>query len=284
MDARARRDRRLAVLIVLPLGAFIAVFLLVPTVVVLQRALSLDGGLGADALRRAITDAQRTWFLDAVAVCAVSALLGGLLGVLMALAVASRTRPRWLRSALTTWATNGSGVGGVPLAFAFVATIGVQGVLTRLLTEAGLDLDPGDATPGGFWPLVAVYLYFQVPLMLLVMLPAAASMPRAWRDAARVLGSSPARYWRSVGVPVLAPAALGGAVLLFVTAFTAHATARVLDTEHRLLPDRIRLLVHGDTAQDDVGMTTVAWVIALLLCSLLLSTVLQRRTLRWTSQ
>lgn len=282
MDRLARRDRRLAVLVVAPLAIFLGAFIVLPTVVVLQRTLALGGGVGVDAVRRAITGVERAWFVDAVVVGAVSAVLGGIIGLLLALAVVGRRRPRWLHAALDSWSSTGSGVGGVPLAFAFVATIGVQGVLTRLLGSAGLDLVPGDAPAGRFWLLVAVYLYFQVPLMLLVMLPAAASLPRTWREAAAMLGSSPVRYWRTVGAPVLAPATLGGIVLLFVTAFTAHATARVLETGSRLMPERIRLLLHGETAQDDVGLATVAWVIALLLCSLLLSTMLQRRTLRWT--
>ena len=282
MDPSARRDRRVAVLVIVPLALFVAVFVLVPTAAVLRRTLSLDGDLGAGALHRAATAVERAWFVDAIAVCFVSAVLGALIGLLLALAVVRQRRPRWLHPALASWAHTGSGIGGVPLAFAFVATIGIQGALTRVL--AGVGLGPGADAPGSFWPLVVVYLYFQVPLMLLIMLPVAASVPRTWREAAAVLGASATDYWRAVGAPVLAPAALGGAVLLFVTAFTAHATARVLDADGRLSTARIGPSIHGDVAAEELGLATVAWVVALLACGLLVSTVLQRRTLRWTTR
>lgn len=283
MRGSLRRDSGLAALIIVPLAVFIAVFVLLPTGIVIHSALTLDGHIGVDALRRTLTDAERAWFLQATLICAVSSVLGGLLGVLLAVAVAGLEGPRWLRRGLSAWSSGRSRVGGVPLAFVFVATIGVQGVLTRLLTAFGVPVRTDDATVG-FWPSVLVYVYFLVPLMVLVVLPAAVSLPRTWREAAALLGCGPVRYWRIVGGPVLTPAVIGGVLLLFVSAFTAHATARVLDTSDRLLPERIRHVLQAGSAQDDLGLVTISWTIALLLCSLLLTTALQRRTLRMTSR
>ncbi|MFN8170966.1 MAG: ABC transporter permease subunit [Candidatus Nanopelagicales bacterium] len=281
MRGSVGRDARLAALVIVPLVLLVGVFVLLPTAIVVHDALTLDGRLGVDALRRTVTDAERVWFVETTVICAVSAVIAGVLGLLLALAVVGRRRPRRLHRLLTSWAATRSRIGGVPLAFAFVATIGVQGVLTRVLVDLGVPVRRDDGTVG-FWPMVLVYLYFLVPLMLLVVLPAAASVPRTWSEAAAALGCSRWRYWRCVGTPVLAPAAAGGVVLLFVTAFTAHATARVLEASDRLVPERIRHVLNGESAQDDLALATIVWMLALLLCSVLLTTALQRRTLRMT--
>ena len=204
--------------------------------------------------------------------------------ILLALTVRSLQRPRWLRPTLDSWSAVASQLGGVPLAFAFIATIGAQGVLTRLLKGIGIDANDYGISPTGFWGLVFVYLYFQIPLMFLVMLPAVNGLRSTWREAASVLGASGLRYWRSVGVPILAPAALGGALLLFVNAFTAYATAYVLNPSGALVPLQIRFVLQGNviSGEQDLGNAIVAWVIVLLLASLVAMTLLQRRTLMWT--
>ena len=172
-----------------------------------------------------------------------------------------------------------------PLAFAFIATIGAQGILTKLLMNIGIDLRDLGVSPTGFWGLVVVYLYFQIPLMFLVMMPAVVGLKDTWREAAAIMGASPARYWRKVGVPILTPAALGGMLLLFVNSFTAYATAYVLNPGGALVPLQIRFLLQGNviTGEEDLGNAIVAWVIALLLTSLLVMTLLQRKTLKWTN-
>ncbi len=279
-----RQDRRLGLLVVAPFVAFVAVFLVYPTVIVLFKAVTPGGSLGVDALQRALSGTYRTGFMNSIALAGTSAVIGGTIGILLALTVRSLQRPRWLRPTLDSWSAVASQLGGVPLAFAFIATIGAQGVLTRLLKGIGIDASDYGISPTGFWGLVFVYLYFQIPLMFLVMLPAVNGLRSTWREAASVLGASGLRYWRSVGVPILAPAALGGALLLFVNAFTAYATAYVLNPSGALVPLQIRFVLQGNviSGEQDLGNAIVAWVIVLLLASLVAMTLLQRRTLMWT--
>jgi putative spermidine/putrescine transport system permease protein len=274
----------LGLLVVAPFVAFVAVFLVYPTVIVLFKAVTPGGSLGVDALQRALSGTYRTGFINSIALAGTSAVIGGTIGILLALTVRSLQRPRWLRPTLDSWSAVASQLGGVPLAFAFIATIGAQGVLTRLLKGIGIDASDYGISPTGFWGLVFVYLYFQIPLMFLVMLPAVNGLRSTWREAASVLGASGLRYWRSVGVPILAPAALGGALLLFVNAFTAYATAYVLNPSGALVPLQIRFVLQGNviSGEQDLGNAIVAWVIVLLLASLVAMTLLQRRTLMWT--
>ena len=274
----------MGLLVVAPFVAFVAVFLVYPTVIVLFKAVTPGGSLGVDALQRALSGTYRTGFINSIALAGTSAVIGGTIGILLALTVRSLQRPRWLRPTLDSWSAVASQLGGVPLAFAFIATIGAQGVLTRLLKGVGIDASDYGISPTGFWGLVFVYLYFQIPLMFLVMLPAVNGLRSTWREAASVLGASGLRYWRSVGVPILAPAALGGALLLFVNAFTAYATAYVLNPSGALVPLQIRFVLQGNviSGEQDLGNAIVAWVIVLLLASLVAMTLLQRRTLMWT--
>jgi len=274
----------MGLLVVAPFVAFVAVFLVYPTVIVLFKAVTPGGSLGFDALQRALSGTYRAGFINSIALAGTSAVIGGTIGILLALTVRTLQRPRWLRPTLDSWSAVASQLGGVPLAFAFIATIGAQGVLTRLLKGIGIDASDYGISPTGFWGLVFVYLYFQIPLMFLVMLPAVNGLRSTWREAASVLGASSLRYWRSVGVPILAPAALGGALLLFVNAFTAYATAYVLNPSGALVPLQIRFVLQGNviSGEQDLGNAIVAWVIVLLLASLVAMTLLQRRTLMWT--
>lgn len=284
MRSVVRRDNRLAVLVIAPFALFVGLFLVYPTAVVLYRAFTPHGSLSFDSLQHALSGTYRTGFVNSIALSGASALLGGAIGLLLALIVRGLTRPRWLHPSLESWSAVASQLGGVPLAFAFIATIGTQGILTKVLMNFGISLSDYGVSPTGFWGLVVVYLYFQIPLMFLVVMPAVGGLRETWREAAAIMGASPFRYWRTVGIPILTPAVLGGMLLLFVNAFTAYATAYVLNASGALVPLQIRFLLQGNviTGEEDLGFAIVAWVIALLLCSLLIMTLLQRRTLRWT--
>lgn len=285
MRTMFRREGRLGILVLAPFAAFVALFLVYPTIVVLLKAVTPGGTLGVDALQRALTGTYRTGFVNSIALSGTSAVIGGVIGILLAATVRSIHRPRWIRPTLDSWSAVASQLGGVPLAFAFIATIGAQGILTRLLKGIGINASDYGISPTGFWGLIVVYLYFQIPLMFLVMLPAVNGLRATWREAAAVLGASGLRYWRTVGVPILAPSALGGTLLLFVNAFTAYATAYVLNPSGALVPLQIRFVLQGNviSGEEDLGNAIVAWVITLLLVSLVAMTLLQRRTLAWTT-
>ena len=81
-----------------------------------------------------------------------------------------------------------------------------------------------------FWGVVLAYVYFQIPLMILVVAPAIDGLKLEWREAAESLGANNVTYWRRIGLPVLTPALLGAFFLLFVNAFSAYATAQALSS------------------------------------------------------
>jgi len=278
-------DGRLAALVIVPFLLFMGLFLLLPSGVVIVQALTPDGQPGLSAVRAALSGSYGRGFWNSTVLSLTSAAIGGALGICAAAAVRGLQRPEWLRSGIDSWSAVASQLGGVPLGFAFIATLGAQGVLTRLFAEGGIDLAGLGVTVTGFWGLVVVYLYFQIPLMFLVMVPALNGVRRSWQEAAAVLGAGPATFWWRIGIPILAPAALGGMLLLFVNAFAAYATVYVLNPSAQLVPLQIRFLLQGNiiSGEEDLGNALVACVMALLLASLLIMTAAQRRTMRWVS-
>jgi len=281
---RLDSDTRIGLYVAIPFFAFIGLFLVYPTIAIINSALSPgEDGFSMTALGQALSGSYRQGFLNSTALAATTALIGGVLGLTLAAIMRSLERPRWLHSTLDSWSAVASQLGGVPLAFAFIAAIGTQGLLTKLFGQLGININDFGVSPTGFWGLVVVYLYFQIPLMFLVSLPAMNGLRQTWREAAALMGASASRYWLRVGVPILAPAAIGGMLLLFVNSFAAYATAYVLNPGGALVPLQIRFLLQGNviSGEEDLGYAIVTWVIVLLLASLFLLTYLQRRTLRW---
>jgi putative spermidine/putrescine transport system permease protein len=216
----------------------------------------------------------------------LTALIGGVVGTLLTYAVSTLQRPRFLKSAMSTFSGVASQFGGVPLAFAFVASIGSAGLVTNLLGKVGLDLYGTGFSLLSFSGLAIVYLYFQIPLMLIIMTPAVEGLRQSWREAAEGLGASTFQYWARVGIPLLAPAFIGGVVLLFANAFAAYATAQVLTSGSvNLVPIQIGYFVQGNVfaGQSQVGYALALGMIVVVSLALAVNIALQRRVSRWAS-
>lgn len=254
--------------------------------VVLQAFQGADGGFTLDNVATATQAQYRSAFLTSGLLSLVTALIGGVLGTLLTYAVSTLERPRFLKSAMSTFSGVASQFGGVPLAFAFVASIGSAGLLTSLLAKIGIDLYGTGFSLLSFSGLVIVYLYFQIPLMLIIMTPAVEGLRRSWREAADGLGASTFQYWARVGIPLLTPAFIGGVVLLFANAFAAYATAQVLTSGSvNLVPIQIGFFVQGNVfaGQSQVGYALALGMIVVVSMALAINIVLQRRVARWAS-
>ncbi|GAA3554718.1 MULTISPECIES: ABC transporter permease [Streptomyces] len=281
------KRRRRAVggrLAVLPLLVFTALAFGLPALAMLNGAFTVkDPATGAtsytaDNLTNSLQGAYLTALLGSVKLSAVSAALGALLGLPLAQAVVT-SRFRALREAVLTASGVLANFGGVPLAFAFVATLGNAGVLTRHLglSDKGWDLY-------SFWGLVLVYLYFLIPLMVLTITPALEGLRSQWREAAQNNGATTVQYWRHVALPVLLPTLLGGFVLLFGSAFAAYATAAAMvGSSIPLVTLQIADALSGNVL---VGQENVALALSLdmvLVAGLVMAVYLplQRRSARW---
>ncbi|MBX3014102.1 MAG: ABC transporter permease subunit [Caldilineaceae bacterium] len=219
-----------------------------------------------------------------IRVSAVTALGGGLLGFLLAYAITLGHAPAWLRALLTTFSGVASNFAGVPLAFAFVSTLGRTGFVTVLLADwLGFNLYRTGFTLYSFAGLSLTYLYFQFPLMVLIMTPALEGLKREWREAADNLGATGAQYWRLVGLPILLPSLLGAMILLFGNAFGAYATALALTGGRlNLVTILIGAQIRGDVLHDpNLGYALALGMVVIMGLSIALYSWLQRRAERW---
>ncbi len=164
-----------------------------------------------------------------IKVSAVSAVVGAIFCFFLAYAAIAGGVSRWIRPTLMTFSGVASNFAGVPLAFSFLATLGRTGLVTALLIKY---LDFNIYSTGfnllSFSGLVITYLYFQIPLMVLIMAPAIDGLKREWREASTILGATTWQYWRYIALPVLWPSLFGTTLLLFANAFGAIATAYAL--------------------------------------------------------
>jgi putative spermidine/putrescine transport system permease protein len=280
-----RRRPSLAWLGTVPFFAYTLLFLFLPAFDVLVGAFkSVDGGWTLDNIRALFHQPYINAFKTSIEVSAVTAIVGGLLGLAIAYAAIRDGTPRWIRSGLTTFSGVAANFGGIPLAFAFIATLGPLGIVTVFLREQ-LHYDPYAHGFAIYTKLGVeiVYLYFQIPLMILVIAPAIDGLKREWREAASNLGASAWQFWRHVGIPVLMPSILGAAILLFGNSFAAYATAYSLTSGAvNLVPVLIGAYYQGNVLNNPHLAQAMAFgMFVVLAVMMLLYIPLQRRSARW---
>jgi putative spermidine/putrescine transport system permease protein len=280
--SRARRSW--AWLGLVPFFAFLVLFLFIPGLSVFNNALRTEDGYSLSAMGEAVSGQNLDAFWFSVRFSALAAAVGVLFGTLLAYAAATATRPRWLRNTVTSFSGVAANMGGLPLAFAFITLLGRQGVLTKILKEGlGWDLYAGGFDLGSVKGLVVVYSYFNIPLMVLITLPAIDGLKQSWREACANLGGTTATYWRRVGLPVLTPSLLGGFLLLFANSFSAYATAAVLTDNSKIVSRRIGFFLGGDVSigEDAIGYALAAWMIIITAVCMALYWVARKRAERW---
>jgi putative spermidine/putrescine transport system permease protein len=187
-----------------------------------------------------------------IQISAASAILGALFGFFLAYAAVGGGLPTWIRPTLLTFSGVASNFAGVPLAFAFVATLGRMGLVTVLANEwLGFNIYSTGFNLLSFWGLTITYLYFQVPLMVLILTPALDGLKKEWREAASILGATSWQYWRYVALPVLMPAIVGTTLLLFANSFGAVATAYALTgSSLNIVTIQLFAQIRGDVLHD----------------------------------
>jgi putative spermidine/putrescine transport system permease protein len=215
---------------IMPFALFALLFLILPTLQIVVGAFRTpDGAFTFDNIIGLWTPSIRASYWISIKISLASAILGCAIGFAMAAAVVFGGLPRWIRSPLLTFSGVASNFAGVPLAFAFIATIGPAGLITVFLKhDLGFDLRLHGFNLLSFWGLTLTYLFFQIPLMILIIIPALDGLKKEWREAAEVLGATGLQYWRLVALPILTPSILGTLALLFANSFGAVATAIAL--------------------------------------------------------
>ena len=271
-------------LAVAPFIIFAVMLLFLPTLGIVTAAFTdRAGNFTFDNIFGLFTDQILAAYWISIRISGASAFFGALIGLTIVLAIIRGRLPAPLRSAVMTFSGVASNFAGVPLAFAFIATLGRLGLVTIVLKFLGLDIYRAGFNLLSFWGLTLTYLYFQIPLMMLTIAPAVDGLKKEWNEAAQMLGASQWQFWRYVGFPILWPSVLGTLSLLFANAFGAIATAWALTGSNLnivtvLLYNQIR----GDALQNPgLGAALALGMIVITSLANVIYLVVASRAERW---
>jgi putative spermidine/putrescine transport system permease protein len=267
-----------------PFFGYVAVFLLIPTGIVVVGAFrSPAGGFTWGNISSLGSSTVIDAFVASVVLSAVTAVIGAVVGGLLSYVLVTGKPGSLSRRVVTAACSVLAQFGGVMLAFAFLATVGMNGMVNDALKNWFDIVTTGSylyTLPG----LVLVYSYFQIPLMVIVFLPAVDGIRSQWREATETLGGSTWVYWRRVAGPLLAPAFLGSMLLLFANAFSAYATARALITQSTpIVPLQIAGAITNEVnvGHADLAKSLALGMVVIVAIVMWLYALLQKRTARW---
>jgi putative spermidine/putrescine transport system permease protein len=270
---------------VVPFLAFAVLFLFLPSLVLFVGSFQdAKGNFTLANITGLFTPSILSAYWITIRISVVTAIGGGVLGFLVAYAGVISGLPRWVRTAMMTFSGVASNFAGVPLAFAFISTLGRLGLVTVFLREV-LHINIYDAgfSLYSFAGLSLTYMYFQFPLMVLIITPALEGLKPDWRDAAANLGATNWQYWRHVAFPILLPSLLGTMILLFGNAFGAYATALTLTGGLiNVVTILIGAQIKGDVLHNvGLGYALALGMIVVMAVSMAGYYLLRRRSERW---
>lgn len=275
----AKRRPWMGYLAIVPFFVVVALFELAPLA-----QLAIDSVIGRDSealglenyIRIFTTPLYTQSIWNSVWISLVSAVVGIIVAFLAA-RFCYDASPR-VRNAFTMILNMMSNFSGVPLAFAFMILMGNAGVLTLIGQKFGIPF-LADFNLYGADGLVLMYIYFQIPLATLLLIPAFAGIRKEWREAAIILKASTFDYWFKIVIPNLMPSILGTLSVLFSNALAAYATAYALVmNNYALLALQITSRFKGDVQTDAATGGALAMVlIALMVACTLLNNYFTRR-------
>ncbi|MDO9414611.1 ABC transporter permease [Pararhizobium sp.] len=270
---------------VAPFMLFALMFLIVPTLYLVTGAfLNPAGEFTFANIAGLFTDKILASYWISIKISLASSIGGAFVGFFLAWAIVMGGLPSWIRTSIMTFSGVASNFAGVPLAFAFLATLGRTGLVTILLRDLfGINLYGTGFNLLSFIGLTITYMYFQIPLMVLIIAPALDGMKKEWREAAEILGATTTQYWTKVALPILFPSILGTTLLLFANAFGAIATAYSLTgSTFNIVPIQLYAQIRGDVLHNpNLGYALALGMIVITGISNLIYIWLRMRAERW---
>jgi putative spermidine/putrescine transport system permease protein len=269
-----------------PFAAYIVLGLFIPLIAVLIGAFqnSSTGAWTFSNIDAATHGAYLTGYENSLELSLIASILPGIFGLLIAYAIFTAKRGKVLRQMVITASGVFANFGGVPLAFLFIASLASTALVTGWLNDIGVNLYAHGFTLFDLAGVSVVYMYFQIPLMVLIILPALEGLRPAWREAAENLGARSWSYWRHVGGPVLMPSFLSCLMLLFGSALSAYATAEALTGGTiALVPIQIGTVLNGNVVagEANVGKALSLGLVVIIGVLMILYVMLQRRAAKW---
>jgi putative spermidine/putrescine transport system permease protein len=269
-----------------PFAAYIILGLFIPLIAVLIGSFqnATTGAWTFSNIDAATHGSYLHGFEQSLELSVIASVIPGICGLLIAYAIFTAKRGKVLRQMVITASGVFANFGGVPLAFLFIASLSSTALVTGWLNDIGLNIYSAGFTLFDLFGVAVVYMYFQIPLMVLIILPALEGLRPAWREAAENLGARSWSYWRHVGGPVLMPSFLSCLMLLFGSALSAYATAEALTGGTiPLTPIQIGTLINGNViaSEANVGKALGLGLVIIIGVIMILYVMLQRRAAKW---
>ncbi|GAA1236672.1 putative spermidine/putrescine transport system permease protein [Microbacterium phyllosphaerae] len=288
-SSRAQRSApSVAWLGLVPFAAYVLLFLAVPTVLAIGSGFFTKDGTFTWSNVSALGDpVVLNTFANSAGVSLLTAVIGAVVGALVCYALLGMNPDGAVRSTVDAAAGVLAQFGGVMLAFAFIATIGIQGVLKLFLQDTfGIDIFANGTWLYELPGLILPYIYFQIPLMVITFMPALAALKPQWAEANLTLGGTRSSFWLRIGIPVLAPSFLASLLLLFANAFSSYATAAALASQGaQIVPLQIRAALTSETVlgRENLAGALALGMIVIVGVVMALYSLVQRRAARWQS-
>lgn len=265
--------------------AFVLVFLIAPAGFLVLQSFSGAHGFTWRYMMQILTPQYRLAFENSIVLSLLSACSAMIMGGVLAYIMLRPGAPTWLRSFVTSFSAVAANFAGVPLAFAFISTLGSLGYITILLKHAGINIYNMGFSLYSVTGLTLTYSYFQIPLMLIIIIPAFEALRPQWREAAGNLGAGPLQFWRLIGLPVLTPSLLAAFLLLFGSSFSAFATPYALTGGNiALVTIDIANVLSGNVVSDpQTGAALSTGMILVMVVVMVVYAFISRRMTKWKS-
>ncbi|EPY12262.1 ABC transporter permease [Paenibacillus alvei] len=277
-----KRINSMLYITIIPLLIFVALFMFVPLFTMISGSFQEDGG-GAFTFNQYKEIFTNPYYWKAFENSILISLLSSLIGIIAAVfATYALTRfPKRVQERLLVITNLTSNFAGIPLAFAFIVLLGNSGLFTMLFRQFGIDMT-ASFNLYSWSGLTVIYVYFQLPLAIMLLYPMYHAIQDNWKEAASLLGASPFQFWKRIGLPVLLPGIAGTFSILFANAMGAYASAYALTgSNYNLVPVRIGALVSGDIfARPELGSALGVLLGLTLLAAMLVNEWLTRKVRR----
>lgn len=266
MDMTGKKN---VLFILVPFALLMMFFFLVPLIYMLISSFSNSDGFTLEHYQAALSNSYiLQGFKNSFTLSFVSAFIALVVSLFGVYAMTYFSEP--VRERLLVLSNLTSNFAGVPLAFAFIVLLGNSGLFTLALDSFGWDLSFSLYSWSG---LLLIYLYFQLPLAIMLLYPIYYGIHQQWKDAAALLGASPFMFWKKIGLPILLPGIAGTFTILFANAMGAYASAYALTgSTFNLASIRIGALLTGDIfAQPELASAIAVLLGVIMVVGMLLS-------------
>ena len=252
---------------------------IVPLITVIVKSFQPDGGTGF-TLENYQSVFSKLLYQKAIINSIKISLTSAVAGIIIAFlgARAAHQHQGKLNHVFMTVLNMVSNFAGIPLAFAYMILLGNAGLVVNIGKELGISaLSTYNLyTMNG---MSLIYIYFQIPLSTLLLIPAFDGVQKQWKEACTLLGGTQGTFWRKVGIPVLMPSILGTFSVLFANALAAYATIYALMMDNiALLPVQIAGCFTGEVKiRAGLGGALSVVMMAIMVIMILITNVLSRR-------